>query len=522
SAIADASAKHYLDEHYEKQSHEIEEEIKKMETAEPTVDDIDSEMSQLKNQISHMGADEKETSDLLKEKFNTLSNEKHSLIQEQESPASRNSSDAETITVADHPVENSNENENLFSTKNLAGAWKVNDPQHEVEKVIPGDTPTIEKKIPVTGSTVVEEENNVQKPSPEKTEIKGTAKESLPSETPKVKEISGMDPKFVVDKGLGVTHAFREQVGADAKLGSALADQIGYEGKVGTPAFYKALGQHFGYIDKNGDEVRVKWGGKGGMAAYEFVKDAKGNYEVKESHLVGNNWENTETNKDGMEFEGKTEDNIENPKYNPKETHDYEYLHERKVRGPILKETNGPKETIPTGPKQEEIIPVAKKEEVLLKEEVVSRPEPAPKERVRIVRQAPQGNGLVKAGYMVGGDYMANADYGARGDNTSPYPNFPGGMPPGMEMYNFTPEEIRDIQMEAGSLSEGRSVVLQKMMMNVARNPNMGPNLPVIVYQDIALKGETEMNADLNKIINGGGRQLKYSRRQGAISKVYQ
>lgn len=441
-------------------------------SSEPTVDDINSEMSQLKNQISRMSADEEETKNLLIQKFDELSEQKHQLVQ------------AELVR-----------NETKLRELKLKQLQEI---QNKVtEQANTEIMTTLGDEEFVSGKNLLHKEDGT---------IVDLEKEP---KAPKLEKIEGMDPKFVVDKGLGVTHAFREQVGADAKLGSALADQIGYEGKVGTPAFYKALGQHFGYIDKNGDEVRVKWGGEKGMAAYQFIEGEDGKYGVQESHLDGNEWIKTESKGIDREiFEAKTDDHIENKEYNPKETHDYEYLHERKVRGPILKETSGPKETIPTGPKQEEIIPVAKKEEVLLKEEVVSRPEPAPKERVRIVRQAPQGNGTVKAGYVTGGDYMANADYGARGDNTSPYPNFPGGMPPGMEMYNFTPQEVMDIQAEAGSLSEARSEVLQKMMMNVARNPNLGPNLPVIVYQDIALKGETEMNADLNKIMNGGGSYL--------------
>lgn len=171
---------------------------------------------------------------------------------------------------------------------------------------------------------------------------------------------SGMDENAVVDKNLGVTHAFKEQVNADPELGKKLADQIGYKGKIGTGAFYKALGRHFGYIDKNGDEVRVKWGGEDGMAAYKFVKVGD-EYKVEEHFLnKEGKWEYVETKgKNGEIFEEKTDDKIENPKHNTSETRDYEYLHKHKVGG-----GHGKPNEVYALTKQEKELPEAPTDEV--------------------------------------------------------------------------------------------------------------------------------------------------------------
>lgn len=142
-------------------------------------------------------------------------------------------------------------------------------------------------------------------------------------------KISGMDENAVVDKGLGVTHAFKEQIKANPQLGEELRKQIEYKGKVGTKDFYKALGQHFGYIDKNGDEVRVKWDGEDGMVAYKFEK-VNGKYVVDEYHLKDGTWDKTETHGDGYGFEQKTDDKIDDKLYG--DPRDYEYLHEHKAK----------------------------------------------------------------------------------------------------------------------------------------------------------------------------------------------
>ncbi|MFN4181290.1 MAG: hypothetical protein ACK4FA_01150, partial [Candidatus Paceibacteria bacterium] len=106
----------------------------------------------------------------------------------------------------------------------------------------------------------------------------------------------------VFQKGEGVTFAFKQQIKADPQIGKALAQPIGYEGRVGTQAFYKALGEKFGYINEQGEWIGVK--GSGGDTAYQFEKQGD-KYVVIEYHKEGADWVRGEVHTDAGKFEGK-------------------------------------------------------------------------------------------------------------------------------------------------------------------------------------------------------------------------
>ena len=106
----------------------------------------------------------------------------------------------------------------------------------------------------------------------------------------------------VVGKGEGVTYAFKQQIKADPTIAKQLAKQIGYEGRVGTQAFYKALGEKFGYINEKGEWIGVK--GSGEDTAYQFEKQGD-TYVVVEYHKEGSRWVRGETHTDEGKFEGK-------------------------------------------------------------------------------------------------------------------------------------------------------------------------------------------------------------------------
>jgi hypothetical protein len=137
---------------------------------------------------------------------------------------------------------------------------------------------------------------------------------SVPSAPETKATVGDMDPNAVVGEGEGVTFAFKHQIEADPALGEALKKQIGYEGKIGTKAFYEALGKEFGYIKPHGEWIGVS---EGDVAAYKFVKVGD-SYKVYEYHLKGTEWEIVERHNADNNFEGEEYEK------------EYEYLNEPK------------------------------------------------------------------------------------------------------------------------------------------------------------------------------------------------
>lgn len=156
-------------------------------------------------------------------------------------------------------------------------------------------------------SVITKEKSSVQKPfksaAPDK---KNNITKEIPetktrTEAPTQNKIDRMLDLAVVKKGEGVTFAFKQQIDSDPALGQNLANQIGYTGKVGTPDFYKALGEKFGYINEKGEWIGVK--GSGGDTAYQFEKQGDA-YVVNEYHKEGSAWVKGESHAVGGKFEG--------------------------------------------------------------------------------------------------------------------------------------------------------------------------------------------------------------------------
>lgn len=332
------------------------------------------------------------------------------------------------------------------------------------------------------------------------------------------KEIFGMDEKYVVEKGLGVTHAMKAQM--TPEMAEALKAQIGYEGPTNAN-FYKALGEHYGYIDENGDEVRVKLeGGKAddySKAAYQFIKTVDG-YKLQESHLVGDKWVEVETKDvDGNVFEAKTADNIENPKYNAKETHDYEYLEQRKVAKAAVETTPGQSKTVPeqvdtsptkpTPTDQVDTEPTSSEPEPLLEPEptktgrldVADNTEPQERPlrgfRRQVIVMAEDPIHYQSGGYMTKGSYPLGG---------SPGPSHVEHVVvgPRSDHYEFTPAQRQEIMDERNILPARRRNVLNGIQWQIERQTGRLTD-PFLVL-DTALTAEDKMPSDLNSIFRQG------------------
>ncbi len=129
----------------------------------------------------------------------------------------------------------------------------------------------------------------------------GAKPRNIPS-APEVKDLpAGLDAKAVVGEGGGITFAFKQQLEGNNELAEALKKQIGFTGKIGTKAFYEALGKEFGYIKENGEWIGVK---DGNVAAYQFEKNGD-EYIVTEYHKINGVWKENESHDMEGSFEGK-------------------------------------------------------------------------------------------------------------------------------------------------------------------------------------------------------------------------
>ncbi len=161
-------------------------------------------------------------------------------------------------------------------------------------------------------NVISKEKSNVQKPfkdvgqDKKSATVKETPETKPKLEAPTQKNSSPVLDLAVVKKGEGVTFAFKQQIDANPELGKALAKQIGYAGKVGTPDFYKVLGEKFGYINEKGEWIGVK--GTGSDTAYQFEKQGNG-YVVNEYHKEGSAWVKGESHALGEKFEGSEYEN---------------------------------------------------------------------------------------------------------------------------------------------------------------------------------------------------------------------
>ncbi|MFM7088042.1 MAG: hypothetical protein ACKOW9_00700, partial [Candidatus Paceibacterota bacterium] len=160
-----------------------------------------------------------------------------------------------------------------------------------------------------SGGGPAEENSKADKPhvndKPVKSVKQGTGStEAKPRKIPSVRELKdlpkGPDTKAVVGEGGGITFAFKQQLEGNSELADALKKQIGFTGKIGTKAFYEALGKEFGYIKSNGEWIGVK---DGNVAAYQFEKHGD-EYIVTEYHKIGDTWKMYESHDTEGEFEG--------------------------------------------------------------------------------------------------------------------------------------------------------------------------------------------------------------------------
>ena len=213
-------------------------------------------------------------------------------------------------------------------------ATREEESQAKAEPAPTKETPQVEKPKPseeTTGDEVDDKKAKVNRKPGRLAKQDTTTTEAHPRAVPETKATVGdMDPNAIVGEGEGVTFAFKHQLEADPKLGKALADQIGYGGKIGTKAFYEALGKEFGYIKPNGEWIGVS---EGDVAAYKFVKVGD-SYKVYEYHLKGTEWEIVERHKSDGDFEGEDYER------------EYEYLNTPK-RKPEVADGDGDEATEP-------------------------------------------------------------------------------------------------------------------------------------------------------------------------------
>lgn len=122
--------------------------------------------------------------------------------------------------------------------------------------------------------------------------------------------------------GGGITYAFKEQLLADTKLAEELKTQMKYGGEINTPEFYKAAGEHFGYIKDH--EIRIDENAQE-KTAYQFDKDTDGKIIVNEIKMTDNSHGEIQEIHHANE---KLETKLENYEHNDGKVHHYENGHE--------------------------------------------------------------------------------------------------------------------------------------------------------------------------------------------------
>ena len=120
--------------------------------------------------------------------------------------------------------------------------------------------------------------------------------------------LEGSESDALAQKGDGVTQVFKRQLDDNADLVKGFEEKLGMDYESNKPLFLKKMAEEFGYIDSNGDQVRIL---DGHGAGYQLQIDSDGNPNVQE--IAGG--KNTETHAWGDGFEkGSALDNYEYPK----------------------------------------------------------------------------------------------------------------------------------------------------------------------------------------------------------------
>ncbi len=129
---------------------------------------------------------------------------------------------------------------------------------------------------------------------------------------------TGFDPNAIVtgEPGhTGITWALKAQLEGHDDWAQSMADKMGYHGDIHSADFYSKLGQKFGYIDSNGNEVRVATKGTAYLLDHENFKvteyEAGDHIHGKEVHAFGQNFED-KSMQDKYEYNwDKTKVNLE-------------------------------------------------------------------------------------------------------------------------------------------------------------------------------------------------------------------
>jgi len=127
--------------------------------------------------------------------------------------------------------------------------------------------------------------------------------------------LEGSESDALAQKGDGVTQVFKRQLDDNADLVKGFEEKLGMDYESNKPLFLKKMAEEFGYIDSNGDQVRIL---DGHNAGYQLQIDTDGNPSVQEmahgsdteTHTWGESYENPD---DSYEYQGRDTGGITDP-----------------------------------------------------------------------------------------------------------------------------------------------------------------------------------------------------------------